>query len=483
MKHCLEFTIRPTLRVMSAVGVESLVAAAMEVLETTGIRVMHPEAIELLERIGAKRAQGGLFRLKPRLVEEAIASAPKRLVIYDRNGEPALSLGGGHSGGANTYFGTGSDLKWTYDPLTGKLRVTVAQDIADMARIVDFLPDMDFIMSYGIPSDVPAQRVYRTEFFQMVTNSTKPIVFTSDNGPDARLIVEMAATVVGGLDRVRERPFVLAYSQPTSPLQHSQDALGKLLACAELGVPVCYPPGMMPGATAPCTMAGAITQSLAEALSALVIHQAKSPGGGIVLCGAQGCFDMKTSINVYAAPERLMTQAALAAVYQHYGLPTWGFGGCTDAQVLDEQAGAEFGLLTLWAVLTGINLAHDTGYLGSGMIGDLRAIVHNNEINSYVRHVLVRGVAVNDDTRALSTISAAGPGGQFLDKGHTFNHFRRELWFPGLSNRLNLTAWQSAGSPTMGERLGKKVREILRTHQPAPLDGKVTERLQAMAGA
>ena len=483
MKGYPEFSIRPTLQVMSPVQVESFVAAAMEVLETTGIRVMHPEAVELLDKIGAKRTPSGLVRLKPRLVEAAVASAPKRLVIYDRNGEPALTLGGGHCGGANTYFGTGSDLKWTYDPISGKLRMTVAQDIADMARVVDSLPDMDFIMSYGIPSDVPAQRIYRTEFLQMVANSTKPIVFTSDNGQDARLIVEMAATVVSGLDRLRERPFVLAYSQPTSPLQHSQDALGKLLVCAELGIPVCYPPGMMPGATAPCTMAGAITQSLAEALSALVIHQAKSPGAGIVLCGAHGCFDMKTSVNIYAAPERLMTEAALAAIYQHYGLPTWGFGGCTDAQVMDEQAGAEFGLLTLWAILTGINLAHDTGYLGSGMIGDLRALVHNDEIISYARHLLVRGVPVNEDTRALSAIAAVGPGGHFLDKDHTFNHFRKELWFPGQSNRRNLTAWQSAGSSTMGLRLGEKVQEILRAHQPKPLDGKVTDRLRAMAGA
>jgi trimethylamine---corrinoid protein Co-methyltransferase len=483
MKGYPEFTIRPTLQVMSAVQVESFVAAAMEVLETTGIKVMHPEAVELLERIGAKRGQGDVVRLKPGLVQAAMISAPKRLAIYDRNGEPAMTLGGGHSGGSSTYFGTGSDLKWTYDLITGELRTTVAQDIADMARVVDYLPDMDFMMSYGIPSDVPAQRVYRTEFVQMVANSTKPIVFTSDNGLEARLIVEMAATVVGGLDRLRERPFVLAYSQPTSPLQHSQDALGKLLACAELGIPVCYPPGMMPGATAPCTLAGAITQSLAEALSALVIHQAKCPGGGIVLCGAHGCFDMRTSINVYAAPERLMTQAALAAIYQHYGLPTWGFGGCTDAHVMDEQAGAEFGLLTLWALLSGINLAHDTGYLGSGMIGDLRAIVHNNEIHSYVRHLLVRGVPVNDDTRALSAISAVGPGGQFLGSDHTFNHFRSELWFPSLSNRLNLTAWQSAGSTSMGVRLGEKVREILRTHQPVPLNGKTLERLLAMVQA
>jgi len=100
---------------------------------------------------------------------------------------------------------------------------------------------------------------------------------------------------------------------------------------------------------------------------------------------------------VYVAPERLMTQAALAKVYQYFGIPTWGFGGCTDALNLDEQAAMEFGMMSMWAPLCGINLAHDVGYLGSGMIGDLRAIVLNDEINAYVRHLLCRGVSVDRD--------------------------------------------------------------------------------------
>ena len=151
------------------------------------------------------------------------------------------------------------------------------------------------------------EEVFYTEFTQMVTNTVKPIVFTSDNSRVSAKIIDMASVVAGGTERLREKPFILNYSQPTSPLQHSEDALGKMFACADRGVPVVYPPGMIPGATAPATLAGAVVQSLAESLSGLVIHQLRRKGAPIVMGGAHGCMDMKTAVNVYAGLERLKT--------------------------------------------------------------------------------------------------------------------------------------------------------------------------------
>jgi trimethylamine--corrinoid protein Co-methyltransferase len=314
----------------------------------------------------------------------------------------------------------------------------------------------------------------------MVRNSKKPIVFTSDNGMDSRRIIEMAAVVAGGMEHLREKPFLVNYSQPTSPLQHSLDALGKVFACAEAGIPVVYPPGMIPGATAPVTMAGAITQSIAESLSALVIHQLKREGAPIILCGAHGWLDMSSAINVYAAPGRLMTQAALTAFYQHFGIPTWGFGGCTDAQVFDQQAGMEFAMLNLWASLCGVNLAHDTAYVGSGMVGCLRSLVYNDEIIGYVRHVLCRGVIVNRETQALSVLERVGPGGHFMMDDHTLHHFREELWTPFLSNRDRYEAWKEKGGKTVGEKADERVKEILKKHNPKPLSTEIVKELGTM---
>jgi trimethylamine---corrinoid protein Co-methyltransferase len=479
----MDFTVRPKMQVLSQAEIDFFYGSALEVLERIGVRVLHPQALELMKKAGAAADADALVKIRSSLVEKAIRSAPKKVFIYDREGNPAMELGGGNTGGINTYYGTGSDLKNTYDPYTRELRPTVSRDIANMAVVADFLPNMDFLMSYGIPSDAPFDRLYRTEFLEMVRNSTKPIVFTSDNGDDTRRIIEMAALVSGGMDNLRMKPFVINYSQPTSPLQHSADALGKVFACAEAGIPVAYPPGMIPGATAPTTTAGVITQSIAESLSALVIHQLKKEGAPIILCGAHGCFDMKSAINVYAAPGRLTTQAALAAFYQHFGFPTWGFGGCTDAQILDQQAGMEFAMLNLWAGLCGVNLAHDTGYVGSGMIGCLSSLVLNDEMIDYVRHVLCRGVIVNEDTRALAVLERVGPGGNFLTDPHTFGHFKKEFWRPFLLNTDRHEAWMNKGAKKAGDKADEKAREILKNHAPKPLPQKILDGLEELRSA
>lgn len=473
----LQFTIRPKYTIMSSDQIEYLYNRALDILEQVGVQVLHSEALDLLKQAGSFVNSNRVARIKPHTVEQAIQTVPKKLTIYDRNGTPAMELGGPNTGGLNTYYGTGSDLRQHYDLNTGEIRLTRSEDIANMSRVVDALPNMDFVMSYGIPSDCDLEKVYQTEFVQMVSNTTKPIIFTSDNYDVSCQILEMAAIVAGGRPTLEEKPFVLNYSQPTSPLKHSEDAFGKLMACAEYGIPVCYPPGLMPGASAPVTLAGAIIQSLAEGLTALVVLQLKRQGSSIVLCGAHGCMDMRTMINVYAAPERLMTQAALAGVYQYFGIPTWGMSGISDAILLDEQAGVEYGVSSLWAALSGVNLAHDVGYLGSGMVGDLRAIVLNDEINSYVRHMLCKGIKVDNEHLAMETIQRVGHSSNFLDDPHTFQHFRSSLWSPELFNRSDIQRWEEKGSISIKKQLGEKVRQILNEHSPQPLKPEVTEEL------
>ena len=463
--------LRPQLQPLAAGQIQSLCRGAFEVLQKTGIRVAHAEGLALLAEAGCAVEDGSLVRVPVALVEQAIATAPKRIVMYDRLGQLAMDLHG-----RNTYYGTGSDLAHTYDVDTGELRASVAADTANMAKVADYLPGFDFVMSYGIPFDRPNELHYRHEFMEMVSNTTKPIAFTSGSGDESRKIIEMAAIAVDGFDNLKARPFILNYSQPISPLQHAEEGTGKLIACADLGIPVNCPPGLIPGATAPTTLAGAVTLSLAEALSGLTIHQLKRKGAPIILGGAHGCMDMQTTINVYAGPERLLTEWMLCSVYQHLGIPTWGFGPCSDAQVLDEQASLEFGILGLWAPLAGVNLAHDTGYLGSGMIGALEALVLSDEVIGYARHV-TRGVALNADTQAIDVIDRVGPGGSYLGDDHTVDHFRTEFWRSELLNRQVYDNWKQGGEKHLGQKLNDKARHILDTHKPAALSEDKLSRM------
>ena len=473
-----KYTIRPRLQVISNKQIEEFYEDALCVLKKTGVRVLHEDAVELFKKANCIIDKNNLVKIDPALVYKSIESMPKSIKVYTREGEQCMLLGGENTGGLNTYYGTGSDLTFNYDPFSGELRKTLVNDIANMAKVVDYLPNISFVMSYGLPSDCPTEKIFRIEFMEMVKNTIKPIVFTCDDGDDAGKIIKMAATISGDIDRLRKRPFIICYSQPTSPLRLSHDALGKVMECSKNNIPVVFPPGIMPGATGPSTMAGTIIQSLAEAFSGMVIHQLMNPGAPIILCGAHGNMDMTSGVNIYASPQRLKTEAVLSSIYQHFEIPTWGFGGCTDSQILDEQAGMDFALLVQWASLCGINLAHDTGYMGSGMVGDLKAIVFNDEIISYVRNLLCEGIDVNDDTRAINVIEHVGPGGNYLGEEHTVKHFKNEFWQTGIMNRLNLDAWRNEGKQKLTEKLNKKVKEILADHKPKPLSENIIIELE-----
>jgi len=473
-----EYIIRPRLETISPEQIDDLYQSALKVLKTTGVQVLNQYSLELLKKAGCQVVEENIVKINKELINKCIETTPKTVRIYDRSSNESMILGGKNTGGLNTYYGTGSDLTFNYDTYTGEIRKTKIKDIANMAKVVDSLENISFTMSYGLPSDCPPEKIFRTEFMEMAKNTIKPIVFTCDDGNDTNNIIQMAAAAVGGIDDLKEKPFIICYSQPTSPLRLSSDAIEKVIECARNSIPVVFPPGIMPGATGPSTMAGTIIQSIAEALSCLVVHQLENSGAPIILCGAHGNMDMQSGINIYASPQRLKTEAVLASFYQHFEIPTWGFGGSTDSQILDEQAGMEFALMVQWASLCGINLAHDTGYMGSGMVGDLKAIVFNNEIISYVRHLLLEGITVNSETRAIDIINSVGPGGNYLGEAHTLNNFKKEFWQTNLMNRENLDSWTNKGKTRLIEKLETRVKDILDNHTPAELDQERVKGLE-----
>ncbi|NLE23647.1 MAG: trimethylamine methyltransferase, partial [Actinobacteria bacterium] len=115
--------------------------AALEIIGSVGMRVLHPAALEMLREAGCE-VEGDLVRIPRDLVERARATAPPVVEVFDRSGEPAMSLGR-----YNSYFGTGSDLMSTYDLETGEHRISVLSDVARAAHLCDALPNIDFVMS------------------------------------------------------------------------------------------------------------------------------------------------------------------------------------------------------------------------------------------------------------------------------------------------------------------------------------------------
>jgi trimethylamine--corrinoid protein Co-methyltransferase len=143
-------------------------------------------------------------RIPPDLVEEALRSAPKRILLYDQQGHKAMSLMNG-----NAFYGTGSDATFTLDIDTGQRRRTVLHDVANFAKLVDGLEHIDFTMSMANPVDVPAEDIYVHVFAEMVKNSNKPLIFIADSGRDIAKIYDIACQVAGGADALQRKPFLL----------------------------------------------------------------------------------------------------------------------------------------------------------------------------------------------------------------------------------------------------------------------------------
>ena len=106
----------PQFSVLSESQIKDIHLAALEVLRRTGIRFHHEGAVEMLREAGAFVSDGNLVKLPARMVEDAISSVPGRVVMCDRDGEPAMYLEG-----TKVYFGTGSDCLNLIDPETGEL--------------------------------------------------------------------------------------------------------------------------------------------------------------------------------------------------------------------------------------------------------------------------------------------------------------------------------------------------------------------------
>lgn len=463
--------IRPKLSMLDREDCLKIHRASCQILHKTGVQVYSQAGKQLLKEAGAA-IKDDLVKIPPSLVEWALASAPGSFNLHKRGTEqPAVKLNG-----QDVYFGPGSDTLHYLDPETGEHRDFQLKDLAASYRLCDALPEIGFVMSQGIPRDVPGEQHYRYQFATLLRNTTKPIVFVCDNLADIEAIAAMAEAVAGGSEKLAQYPNLLLYSEPSSPLQHAEDATQKLLFCAQHAIPITHSPAPMMGGTAPVTLAGAVTLGNAEVLSSLVMHQLKNPGAPFLYGHGVHHLDMKEMISVYGAPEFQLARVLAAEMGRFYGLPVWGYGGHTDSKLVDGQAAADAQFSVQVALLAKTNLNHDVGYLESGLTTSPEMIVLTNELISMTRR-FVAGVRLDDEALAVDVIHQVGPGGEFLTHQHTMSHWR-ELWLPQLFDRQRLGKWKEQGAKDVNARLREVTLDLMKQHQVDPLPESVDVEIE-----
>ena len=462
------------LQIFSNNQLEEIHLATLEVLRRTGVKVTLPEAVDLLKKAGCWM-DGERVRIPPHLIEWAIRTAPKRVVLSDRNGSPAVYLEG-----YNSYYGTGSDCIFVIDPYSGERREALIKDVGDFARLVDALPNIDFVMSMSVTHDVPEAVADLHQFYGMVSNTVKPIVYAIWGPQNLKVLIEICEVIAGGAETFRRNPFAALFGCSISPLQHPDDPTESLLYVAEKGLPYIAAPSALAGGTAPATLAGAMVQINAEMLSGLLMAQLRREGAPfIVFSGCPNPMDMRTMIASYASPEFLLFHAGLTQLQHYLGLPTFGTAGCSDSKVFDQQASMEGALSMLVASLSGANLIHDVGYIEYGSTSCFEQVVVMDELAGEIRYIL-GGIQVDKEALAVEVIDRIGPGGEYVTSDHTFQHFRK--WFSAtlIGDRDTHENWVKNGRKTLGDRANERVRKILETHTPKPLSDSVKAKIEAL---
>ena len=463
----------PRFRKLSDDQVERLHHASLEILDRTGVRLFEPEALQLLKKKGIQVEDGNRVRIPPALVEWALTVAPKRAVLCNRNGQRVMPLERN-----NVFYGPGSDCPNVIDLRSGERRAGILQDIIDAIRVCDALPNIDFLMSFCIASDLPQATADRHQMRAMLMNSTKPILFVTTEFEGCVDVIKMAEVIAGGEEQLRRNPICACYINVTHPMRQNQEALQKLLFLAGKGLPTTYTPVILRGATGPVTAAGAIALANAGELAGLVLAQLKRAGAPLILTGGvNDMLDMRTTVDTYADPTNRVMLVELA---HRYDLPIFGLTGCSDSKLPDEQAAAEAAFSIILETLAGAQMAHDVGYLEGGMCNSIEQIVICDELIGYTRHFM-RPLEINDDTLALDLINEIGPDGDYLSSEHTRQHYRAD-WYPKLFDRSNFEEWNRAGAKSLRQRAREKALKILETHRPEPLPANIQAQIDAIVG-
>ena len=248
---------------------------------------------------------------------------------------------------------------------------------------------------------------------------------------------------------------------------------------ARRGQPVIVTPFTLAGAMAPVTMAGAVVQSIAEALAAIALLQVVRPGAPCVIGTFTSNVDMKSGAPAFGTPEYMRATQMTGQMARFYGLPLRASNACA-ANAPDAQAMWE-SMNSLWsAVQAGVNLVyHAAGWLEGGLIASYEKFVMDCEvlqqIERYFDPVAHRHLARRAGGRGDRRGRAARP---LLRRRRT----RRAVTRQRSTRRSSATGATTRPGPRPApsrppERANRVWKAILAEFEPPPIDEAIRDEL------
>ena len=469
--------IRPKLELFSAEQLDGVIADAMAALATIGFEVENTEAEALLQSGGVTR-KSGRFLATEAQVRGALATAPHRVVVFDRAGNPALDLGGDRA-----HFDPGSAALWILDPETQRRRTPTSQDLCHLAWVAEACRNIAAQSTGLIPGDVHEAMGDRWRLYVALANSSKPVITGTFRKDAFAVMAAMLAAVRGGAAALAERPLAIFDCCPSPPLKWSDLTCQALIDCARAGIPAELVSMPLGGATAPVTLREMVVQHAAESLSGVLIHQLAAPGAPIIWGGSPATFDMRHGTTPMGAIETMMVDAGDAQVGKRFGLPTHAYMAMSDAKTVDAQTGMESGIGAILAALAGVNLVSGPGMLDFESCQSLEKLVLDDQACGMALR-LTRGISQDSAPDAVELIRQLVETGNFLGHRHTREHYRSEQFIPSkVIDRGTYDQWEAGGGRSAFAAARGEVRTIVARGNPAPLPEDLRREIHGLIAA
>ncbi|MEL6889639.1 MAG: trimethylamine methyltransferase family protein, partial [Pseudomonadota bacterium] len=403
--------IDPPVEPLRPEGVAAIHDGAMRILEEIGVEFLNEEALEILREAGCT-IDGVNVRMGRDFVMEMVAKAPPSFTLMPRNPARQITIGDGHIN-----FGNVSSPPNYWDMEIGTKVPGTREMCANLLKLTQYFNCIHFAGGYPVePVDIHASIRHLDVLYDKLTLTDKVMHAYSLGKERVEDVMEMVR-IAGGLshEAFEARPHMYTNINSTSPLKHDQPMIDGCLRMIRRGQAVVVTPFTLAGAMAPVTMAGAVAQSIAEALCAIALFQYVAPGVPCVIGTFTSNVDMKSGAPAFGTPEYMRATQITGQLARFYGLPVRSSGVCA-ANVPDGQAMWETSN-SLWAaVQSGTNMVyHAAGWLEGGLIASPEKFIMDCEVLQHIQRYLDPIIVdTSPDAIALDAIKSVGSEGHFF---------------------------------------------------------------------
>jgi trimethylamine---corrinoid protein Co-methyltransferase len=444
---------------------------AETVLEEIGVKfVENPGALELWRQAGAD-VRGEHVHIPRGLARKLCATAPRAFTQVARNPERNVDIGGTSLVLAPVY-----GPPFVRDAAGGRRYAT----IADFRNFVKLGYMSKWLHHSGgtvcEPTDIAVNKRHLDMLLAHMELSDKPFM-GSVTAPERAVDSVAMAKILFGDAFVDQNTVMTSLININSPLTFDGIMMGALEVYARANQAAIISPFIVGGAMAPVTVAGTLTQVLAEVLAGVAYSQLVRAGAPVIFGAFVTSIDMNSGAPTFGTPEAAHITYGAGQLARRLGLPYRSGGSFCGSKLPDAQAAYETANSLNMALLAGVNfMLHACGWLEGGLVSSYEKFVMDADQLGTLHH-LARGIAIDDNAQAMDAIREVGPGGHYLGCAHTQANFKDAFWRSDLLDYKPFETWDEEGARDTQALASERVTKMLGDYQAPALDEGVRDAL------